>query len=203
MTVYSPSAKNFEVFEFKASNNISVPYSSHQLLQFVPNTKATGTVSIQGTPKEDEWLNLSSNITDPDGTNYYSTNWQIKNGSQWITKKSNDDTLQLTQEFVGKEVRVQVTHTDNQGDQTVFVSSATNAVQNTNDLPTGQLIINGTAKIGETLTLDTSSIQDEDGPTSLSFLILGIDLQMVIIGQLYLMQLVLLIRSWMRCSPRN
>jgi len=52
---------------------------------------------------------------------------------------------------------------------TTLKNGSTNAVQNTNDLPTGQLVINGTAKIGETLTLDTSTIQDEDGPTSLSF----------------------------------
>ena len=132
-------AKHFEIFEFESSSDIK-SYSSQKLLQFVPNTKATGTVSIQGTAKEDEWLNTSFNITDPDGNNY-STNWQIKDGSQWITKKSNVDNLQLSQEFVGKEVRIQVTHTDDRGDETVFASSITSVIQNTNDHDVGGVVV--------------------------------------------------------------
>ena len=63
-----------------------------------------------------------------------------------------------------RAVRVQVSFTDDAGNSEELTSAATAAVAaKPNSAATGALTINGTAQVGETLTVDSSGIADQDG----------------------------------------
>jgi hypothetical protein len=63
---------------------------------------------------------------------------------------------------VGSAISVTASYTDGQGTAESVTSSATSAVANVNDAPTGSVTISGTAKQGETLTA-TNTLADADG----------------------------------------
>ena len=60
-------------------------------------------------------------------------------------------------------MRVLVSYTDARGEDETVISDVTAAVGNVNDLPTGEVNIDGTVRGDETLTADTTALQDEDG----------------------------------------
>ena len=69
----------------------------------------------------------------------------------------------------GKTVKVQVSFTDDAGNDETLTSAATDAVSaapTPNSPATGQPIISGTVQVGEALTADTSGIEDADGLTN-------------------------------------
>ncbi len=68
---------------------------------------------------------------------------------------------------VGAAITVTVTYTDGQGTTEALTSSATSAVQNVNDAPTGAAVVQGVLIEGQQLTPDTSTIADADGPRRL------------------------------------
>jgi hypothetical protein len=70
---------------------------------------------------------------------------------------------------VGYEITVDVSYTDAQGTAESLTSSATSAVANVNDDPTGSVSISGVASEGRTLTAVTSSITDADGLGTFSY----------------------------------
>ena len=78
----------------------------------------------------------------------------------------------LTDADEGKAIKVQVSFTDDSGNDDTLTSAATDAVSaapQPNTPATGAPTISGTAQVGETLTADTSGIADDDGlgtPTS-------------------------------------
>ena len=66
----------------------------------------------------------------------------------------------------GKTVKVEVSFTDNGGNAATLTSAATDVVAAApthNSSATGAPAISGTARVGETLTADTSDISDPDG----------------------------------------
>ena len=70
----------------------------------------------------------------------------------------------------GKAVTVQVSFTDDAGNDETLSSAATEAVAaRPNSLATGAPSISGTAQVGEALTADTSGIADADGLENVSF----------------------------------
>ena len=68
----------------------------------------------------------------------------------------------------GKAIKVRVSFTDDRGTDETLTSSATSAVTS-NSVATGAPSITGTARIGNTLTADTSDIVDADGLVSVSY----------------------------------
>ena len=88
-------------------------------------------------------------------------------GAEYVTKLDGvDDADGVVSLSVGSNViTVEVTAEDDETTQTytVTVTRAENA------LPTGVPTISGTAQVGQTLTVDTSGIADEDGLTNASF----------------------------------
>ena len=79
-------------------------------------------------------------------------------------------TLQASDE--GKAIQVQVSFTDDAGNDESLTSEATDpvaAATQPNSPATGAPTISGTAQVGETLTVDTSGIADADGLTSVSY----------------------------------
>ena len=144
------------------------------------NSPATGAPSVGGTVEVGETLTAeTSGIADANGlTNVVSYSYQ------WIANEGNEDTnitgatdstytLLATDE--GKTIRVSVSFTDDDRYAESLISKATEAVtfavqqQIANNPATGTPSIGGTAQVGEMLTADTSSIEDDDGLENVSY----------------------------------
>ena len=138
-----------------------------------PNTPATGLPTISGTPQVDETLTAdTSGISDDDGLTNVSYSYQ------WIAGGSDIDgatgsSYELTSSEQGQTIQVRVTFTDDADNEETLTSVATGAVAaaaaQANNPPTVLPGITGTSQVGETLTADTSPIDDEDGLTNVSY----------------------------------
>ena len=138
------------------------------------NTPATGASTISGTAQVGETLTADvSGITDADGLTSVSYSYQ------WIANDASTDTdmlgatsstYTLSDDDVGKTIKVRVGFTDDRGHEENLTSAATTAVQPRPNSPaTGAPTISGTAQVGETLTADVSGITDADGLTNVSY----------------------------------
>jgi hypothetical protein len=125
------------------------------------NDAPTGSLVISGTAAEGETLTLdTSSIADVDGVGTFSYVW-MKDGA--VLAGETGATYTLTQADVGSVFSASVSYVDGLGVTETLSAEATAEVVNVNDDPTGTLVISGTAEKGSTLTLDSSSIADEDG----------------------------------------
>ena len=137
------------------------------------NTPVTGTPTISGTAQVGETLTAdTSGISDADGlTNAtFSYQWLSSLDTEIGGATSSTYTLQASDE--GKAIQVQVSFTDDAGNDESLTSEATDpvaAATQPNSPATGAPTISGTAQVGETLTVDTSGIADADGLTSVSY----------------------------------
>jgi hypothetical protein len=118
-----------------------------------------GTVSISGTARVGETLSANiSGLTNESGTGSY----QWKANGQNISGATGS-TYTLTSAENGKTITLVVSFSGNTGS---IASSATTAVQPsdpTKEALQGTVSINGTAKVGETLTADVSGLTNEIG----------------------------------------
>ena len=139
-----------------------------------PNTPATGAPTISGTVQVGETLTVSiSGIADTDGLANVSYSYQ------WIRNDGSTDTdIQdaagssntLVDADAGKTITVQVTFTDDAGNEEILTSAATAAVEARPNTPaTGAPTVSGTVQVGEALTANTSGIVDSDGTTNASY----------------------------------
>ena len=153
------------------------------------NSPATGAPAISGTAQVGETLTADiSGIADADGLENVTKNylWAAIDSSgiigsmyayQWLADGAesgsgqhhagyDNTTYTLTEDDVGKAISVRVTFVDDGGHQETLTSAATDAVAalpQPNSPARGAPTIGGTAQVGETLTVDTSGITDEDG----------------------------------------
>ena len=136
------------------------------------NLKATGVPTIGGTPQVNETLTAeTSGITD--GNGLYSVSYAY----QWTAGGSNIDgatgsSLTLTSSQEGQTIQVQVSFEDDDGFSETATSVATETVaaaEQANNPATGLPTISGTPQVEQTLTADTSAIDDEDGLSSVSY----------------------------------
>ena len=134
------------------------------------NSAPTGLPGITGTPQVDETLTAdTSTIDDEDGLTNVA--WEY----QWIAGGTDIDgatgsIYTLTASQQGQTVQVRVTFTDDADNEETLTSAATVAVTAApNREATGQPTISGTLQVGETLTADTSPIDDGDGLTNVSY----------------------------------
>ncbi len=133
------------------------------------NDSPTGAVTITGTATQGQTLTAdTSTIVDPDGPSNLTFSYQWKRGGTDISGATSS-TYVLTQADVGSVITVVVSWTDSGSTVETLTSAATASVANVNDLPTGAVTITGTATQGQTLTADTSTIVDPDGPSNLTF----------------------------------
>ena len=136
------------------------------------NSPATGAPTISGTAQVGETLSADkSGIADADGlTNAtYSYQWLADDAA---IAGATGSTYTLADTDEGKAITVQVSFTDDAGNDEMLTSAATAAVAaapQPNSPATGALTISGTTQVGETLTVDTSGIADEDGLENVSF----------------------------------
>ena len=136
----------------------------------MPNNPATGLPTISGTAQAGGTLTASTSaIADTDGLDNVSYNYQ------WLADDASiagatGSTYVLTNDEVGKTVKVRVTFTDDKDHGETLTSIATMAVAaRPNNAATGTPTISGTPREEETLTASTSAIEDEDGLTNVSY----------------------------------
>ena len=138
------------------------------------NTPATGAPAITGMARVGETLTAdTSGIADADGLSGATFSYQ------WIRNDGSEDTdiagatgatYALVDADEGKTVRVQVAFVDDGENEELLTSTATATVQARPNSPAmGAPTISGTARVGETLTADTSGIADADGLSNASF----------------------------------
>ena len=137
-----------------------------------PNRQATGQPTITGMPQVGQTLTAStSDIADQDGLS------NVSYGYRWIAGGSDIDgatgsTHTLSEDDVGKTIRVRVTFTDDAGNAESLNSAATAEVEAApegNSPATGAPAIGGTPQVGETFTASTSGIADQDGLDDVSY----------------------------------
>ena len=136
------------------------------------NSAATGAPVISGTVQVGETLTANtSGVEDADGLDNAVFGYQWLAGDTEIQGATNAD-YTLADADEGKAIKVQVSFTDDAGNDETLTSAATDAVTaapTPNSPATGQPTVSGTAQVGETLTVDTSGIADEDGLDNAAF----------------------------------
>ena len=133
------------------------------------NDAPTGGASITGTATEDQILTAVSTLADADGLGTLHYQWQHDVGSGFVNVGSDQATYTLGDADVGGVVRVIISYTDGQGTVESATSSATAAIANVNDAPTGGVSITGTRTEDQVLTADTSALTDDDGLGTLHY----------------------------------
>ena len=153
-----------------AGNEATLTSAATEAVAAKPNTPAIGLPSIGGTAQVGGTLTAdTSGIVDDDGlTNVsYSYQWIRNDGStDTDITSATDSTYTLVAADEGKTFKVHVSFTDDADNEETLISTATATVEAApqHDSPaTGQPTISGTARVGETLTADTSGIADADG----------------------------------------
>jgi hypothetical protein len=132
------------------------------VLNAIANHAPTGSVSIGGTPTQGQVLTAANTLADLDGIPSSGT------GAIAYTWKADGiiigigNSVVLSQAQVGKSISVTASYTDNLGADESVSSTATAAVANINDAPTGSVTISGTPTQGQTLTA-ANTLSDVDG----------------------------------------
>ena len=136
------------------------------------NSPATGAPTITGTVQVGETLTAdTSDIADDDGLN------NVQYEYQWLADDSEiagatSLTYTLADADEGKAIKVEVSFTDDAGNEETLSSAATDAVSavpTPNSPATGLPSVSGTAQVGETLTADTSGVADADGLSNVQY----------------------------------
>ena len=139
------------------------------------NTSPTGTPTISGMAQVGETLTASiDDIEDENGLS------RVKFNHQWVSNDGSADvniegatesTYTLVAADRGRTISVRVSYTDRGGFAESFISGATDTVVSAgpNSPATGQPTISGTAEVGQTLTAETSDIEDPDGLDNLAY----------------------------------
>ena len=135
-----------------------------------PNTPATGLPSITGTAQVGYTITaVTSGIEDADGLDNATFNHQWLADDAEIVGATGGSYI-LTDADEGKTIKVQVSFTDDGGNDEILTSVATAAVAPKPNSPaTGAPTISGTTQAGETLTSSTTGIADGDGLASATF----------------------------------
>lgn len=129
------------------------------------NNPTGGEVVIVGTPSEGEALTIDGTLVDPDGPVTVQSYTWLADGSP-ISGASTSE-LVLTQDQVGKAIRVQLTYTDGTFSGQ-YTTAATDQVTNVNNPATGTVTISGDATEDQTLTAQPN-VSDEDGLAAVEY----------------------------------
>ena len=138
-----------------------------------PNTPATGAPTISGTAQVGETLAAdTTGIADADGLDSAAFSYQWLAADAEINGAT-ASTYTLVAADAGKAIKVQVSFTDDAGNDEELNSAATAAVAAAPPPPntpaTGLPTITGTAQVGDTLTAVTTGIEDADGLDNVIF----------------------------------
>ena len=135
-----------------------------------PNIQATGQPTISGTVRVGETLTADvTGIADEDGLD------NVVFSYQWMADDTNiqdatGSSYTLVSDDESRTITVTVSFTDAEGNPETLTSDPTGEVAaKPNIQATGLPTISGMAQVGETLTADTSGIDDEDGLNQVVF----------------------------------
>ncbi len=146
----------------RSSGVIAIPGADNDNVTPSENHAPTGEVTIDGIVKVGEILFAVTNtIDDADGFyNDFYYQW-LRNGV--VIKDAEDaEYYSLTQDDVGQKISVLIFYYDDLNNEESVASAETAPVMSENHAPTGNIAINGEAKVGKTLSI-TSTVADEDG----------------------------------------
>jgi TusA-related sulfurtransferase len=130
------------------------------------NDAPTGTVTIAGVSKQGQILTASNTLGDIDGLGTVSYKWYADDVE---IPSATDSTLALTKAQTSKKITVKASYTDGGSTMESVTSNPTNLVEISNNLPTGDVIVEGTIAQGETLTA-FNNLKDVDGmPKEVSY----------------------------------
>ena len=145
---------------------------TYNLTTTTPNTPATGSPAISGTPQVGQTLTLDiSEIADADGLTHASYTYLY----QWLRNDAEiagqtDSTYTLASADQGQTIKVKVSFLDDVNNQESRTSAEPEPVAaKPNTEATGEPTISGTPQVGETLSADVSGIGDADGLTNVSY----------------------------------
>ncbi|WP_374437663.1 reprolysin-like metallopeptidase [Inhella sp.] len=130
------------------------------------NDPPSGVVAIFGDARQGAVLNAQNDLSDPDGIGPLNLRWQSSadGGQTWTDiAGATTDRFTPTEAQVGRLLRARIDYTDARGTAEAVTSLPTAAIANSNDAPTGSLLITGTVRQGETLQANTSQLADADG----------------------------------------
>ena len=135
------------------------------------NNPATGSPAVSGTATVGQTLTATtSGIADEDGTSaaVYSYQWLA---DDFEISGATSSTYRLVASDEGSAISVVVTFTDDAGNAESLTSLETSPVEaaSINTPASGQPTIMGEAKVGKTLTVNTSGISDADGMAGATF----------------------------------
>ena len=129
------------------------------------NDAPTGLVTLTGTATQGQILTAGNSLADADGLGAVNYQWKA-DGS--VINGATANTYLLTEAQVGKAITVTAGYTDGHGTAESVTSTATGAVTNVNDAPSGAVIVTGTTTQGQTLTVG-NSLADADGLGVISY----------------------------------
>jgi uncharacterized protein YjbI with pentapeptide repeats len=138
------------------------------------NDPLEGKLPITGVVKENETLTINErDLIDIDGLpaasdrtrKWYRDGVEITGDPNvWTNRRK----YVLTQEDVGKVITASVSYKQNEIEHSI-TSAEYGPVENVNDPPTGEVTIEGIFKEGQTLTTNTSALDDKDGFGTFSY----------------------------------
>ena len=136
-----------------------------------PNNLATGVPTITGAAQVGETLTAdTSGIADADELYWARFSYQWLSSRDAEIEGATSSTYSLQESDEGNVIKVRVTFTDDAGHEESLTSAPTAAVAaNSNSPATGVPTINGTAQVGQTLTVSTSGVSDTDGLANATF----------------------------------
>ncbi len=129
------------------------------------NDAPVGAVTVSGTATQNQVLTASNTLTDADGLGTITYQWYAAGTA---ISGATANTLTLAEAQVGKAVTVVASYTDGHGTLENVTSSATAAVANVNDDPTGSVTFTGTTAQGQQLTA-ANTLADLDGLGAITY----------------------------------
>ena len=159
-------------FTDDAGNDETLTSAATDAVDARPNSLATGAPTISGTAQVGETLTADrSGIADADGLTNVAFSYQWLSDDTAI-QGATGLTYTLEEADEDKAIKVQVSFTDDGGNDETLTSTTTDAVAAApaaNNPATGAPTISGTAQVGDTLTAYTSEIVDEDGLSNVQY----------------------------------
>ena len=167
--VYTP-ASNYngaDSFTFKVNDGTAdSATSTASITVSAVNDAPTGTVTISGIATQGQILIAVNTLADADGLATASYQWKAAGVN---IAGATGGAIILAEAQVGKAISVTASYMDRQGTLEAVTSTASAAVANTNDAPTGSVTITGTPTQGQALTL-ANTLADLDGLGVFSYL---------------------------------
>jgi Ca2+-binding RTX toxin-like protein len=159
ITITESQASAFNQIVSKFTNTINIAKTT------TVNSSPNGLVTVTGTAKQGETLTVSNSISDNDGVGTITYRWYASGSNASIATGTS---YTLTEAHIGKTITVKAEYTDNYGTAETVTSTATDAVSNINDAPSGLVIISGNLIQGQRLTA-SNTLGDADGLGTISY----------------------------------